>query len=243
MALLPGRRLSRRFVETMVVIIVASIVCLLAGPYLYRLYHRERLRAAAQEISAVVLAARLKAVKLERQVVLWVDPASRLALGWVDHPPYNFVQDPGEPAVLRLHIRSGLFFRYAPGDDGVNGPDAVAFDGYGGNPEIVDRIVFRPDGSLVPPQNSNSRTPLRPAVNAPGLPYGSIACDPSHSCRGIYVSDRPDGGPTANRNTFRISINDFGPTGRVSILKWLPRSEGGNPGESDYVPPPWKWVD
>src|SRR5262249_28950804 len=105
------------------------------------------------------------------------------------------------------------------------------------------RIVFRPDGSLLPPESPNSKAPLRPGKTTPLVPYGSINCNPGDSCRGIFVSDRPDGGPEANRNTFRISVNDFGPTGRVTILKWLPLSEGGNPGETNYVPPPWRWVD
>jgi hypothetical protein len=63
------------------------------------------------------------------------------------------------------------------------------------------------------------------------------------SCRGIYISDSPATGPEANRNTFRVSVNDFGPTGRTTILKWLPLSQGGNPEETNYVPPPWKWAD
>lgn len=238
----PGSRLSKRAVEAMVAIIVAGIVCLLAGPYLYRLYQRERLRAAVQEISTSAIAARLKAVKQNQQVVLWLDPASRLALVWADGPPYNFVHDPGEPTILSFRLRSGVFLRYAPSGDRVDGANAVAFDGYIGNPDLVDRIVFRPDGTLVAPENPNSKVPRRATLTA-SVPYGSIDCNPGDSCRGIYVSDRPDSGPEANRNTFRVSVSDFGPTGKVTILKWLPASQGGNSGETNYVPPPWKWVD
>ena len=227
----------------MVAIIVASMVCLLAGPYLYRLYRRERLRQAAQEISTMVLAARFTSVKLDRQIVLWIDPVNRVATGWADDPPYNFVQDAGENTLVRFRLRSGVHFRSAPAGDRVNGPDAISFDGYQGNPDLVDRIVFHPDGTLFPPQSPNSKTPRRPAAVTRSVPFGSIDCNPDESCRGIYVSDRPEGGPEANRNTFRISVNDFGPTGRVTILKWLPASQGANPGENDYVPPPWKWVD
>ena len=238
----PGGGLSKRAVEAMVAIIVAGIVCLLAGPYLYRLYRRERLRSAVQEISTTIIAARLKAVKQNRQVILWVDPARRLALAWADDPPDNFVQDPGEPTILRFRLRSEVFLRYAPSGDRVDGANAVAFDGYRGNPNLVDRIVFRPDGTLVAPEDPNSKAPRRATVTA-SVPYGSIDCNPGDSCRGIYVSDRPDSGPEANRNTFRVSVSDFGPTGRVTVLKWLPASQGGNPGETNYVPPPWKWVD
>jgi Tfp pilus assembly protein FimT len=239
----PRSRLSRRAVEVMVAIIVASIFCLLAGPYLYRLYRRERLRVAAQEISTVLIAARMKAVKQSQQVVVWIDPATRLALAWTDDPPYNFIQDPGEATVLRFRVRSGVYFRYAPSGDAVNGAGSVAFDGYQGNPELVDRVVFRPDGTLIAPQDPNSKAPRRPSAVTAAVPHGSIDCNPDDACRGVYISDKPDGGAQADRNTFRISVNDFGPIGRVTILKWLPASEGANPGETNYVPPPWKWVD
>ena len=71
-----------------------------------------------------------------------------------------------ERTLLRLRVRSGVFFRYAPSGDRVNGADSVAFDTYEGNPELVDRIVFRPDGTLVPPESPGSKPPLRPAVHS-----------------------------------------------------------------------------
>jgi type II secretory pathway pseudopilin PulG len=243
MARVTGGRFSRRAVEAIVALTVAGIVVLLAGPYLYRLWRRERLRIAAQEVYTLVVAARLQAVKLNQQVVLWIDPPTHEAIAWADTAPYNFVRDPDEAPVLRFRIRSGVFFRYAPSGDRVNDAKSVSFDTYRGDPEIVDRLVFHPDGTLESPQDPDSKTPMRPGVLTLSVPYGSINCNPQDSCRGIYISDRPLGGPEANRNTFRISVNDFGPTGRVSLLKWLPESEGGNPGETNYVPPPWKWVD
>lgn len=238
-----GGRFSRRIVEAVVAMTVAGIVALLAGPYLYRLWRRERLRIAAQEVYTLVVAARLQAVKLNRQVVLWIDPRTREAVAWADTFPYNFVKDPGEPAIMLFRIRSGVFFRYAPSGDRVNDAKSVSFDMYGGDRKIVDRLVFHADGTLEPPQDPDSKPPRRPGAVTRNVPYGSINCNPDDSCRGIYISDRPASGPEANRNTFRISVNDFGPTGRVSLLKWLPLSEGGNPGETNYVPPPWKWVD
>ena len=226
----------------MVAIIVASIVCLLAGPYLYRLWRRERLRGAAQEVYTLIIAARLKAVNLNQRVVLSINPPTRLIVAWTDAAPFNYVQDPGEPTVLHLRLRQGAFFQ-SPNGDEVNGPDSVAFDTYGGNPEIVDRVVFRPDGTLVIPQASNSKAPMRPAALTATVPYGSINCNPGKTCRGVYLSDRPRTGQQGEPNVFRVSVSDFGPTGRISILKWLPPSEGGNPGENNFVPSPWKWVD
>jgi hypothetical protein len=125
----------------------------------------------------------------------------------------------------------------------VNGPNAISFDGYKGNPNLADRIVFHPDGTLFVPQNPNSKPPRRPGKVTSRVPFGSIDCNPDNSCRGIYISDRPDGGKEEHRNTFRVSVNDFGPTGRVTVLKWLPESQGGNPGETNYVPPPWRWAE
>jgi hypothetical protein len=226
----------------MVAIIVASIVCLLAGPYLYRLWRRERLRGAAQEVYTLIIAARLKAVNLNQRVVLSINPTTRLIVAWTDAAPSNYVQDPGEPTVLHLRLRQGVFFQ-SPNGDEVNGPDSVAFDTYAGDPEIVDRVVFRPDGTLVIPQAPNSKAPLRPAALTATVPYGSINCNPGKTCRGVYLSDRPRTGQYGEPNVFRVSVSDFGPTGRISILKWLPPSEGGNPGENNFVPSPWKWVD
>src|SRR2546427_5755582 len=111
MARLPARRLSGHVVEVMVAITVAGIVCLLAGPYLYRLWRRERLRIAAQEVYTLVLTARLKAVKADRQVVLWINPSADLMEAWTDEAPHNFVQDPGEPTILHLKPRKGTIFR------------------------------------------------------------------------------------------------------------------------------------
>ncbi len=239
---MPEHRLSRRVVEVMVAIVVASIVCLLAGPYLYRLWRRERLRVAAREVSTLLLAARLKSVNRNEQVVLWIDPPTRLAVAWPEAAPANFVQDPGEPTILNLRLRSGVFLQSPDGDD-VDGPDSVSFDTYGGDPEIVDRVVFRPDGTLLPPQSANSKAPMRPAAHTEAVPYGSVNCNPGKTCRGIYLSDRRRTGKLESSNTLRVSVADFGPNSRVTILKWLPPSEGGNPGENNFVPPPWKWMD
>ncbi len=226
----------------MVAITVAGIVCLLAGPYLYRLWRRERLRIAAQELYTLVVAARLKAVKFNERVVLWINPSTRLIVAWTDTPPYDFIQEPGEPTLLHLRLRAGTVLQ-APGGDEVGGKDSVAFDMYDGDPELVDRIVFRPDGTLVAPQGPNSKTPTRPAKYTSAVPFGSVNCSPGDSCRGVYLSDRPLTGVEEKSNTFRVSVGDFGPIGRISILKWLPLSEGGNFREINYVPPPWKWVD
>ncbi len=236
-------RPSRRVVELMVAITVAGVVLLVAGPYLYRLWKREQLRIAVSEIYAFVAASRLHAVKHDRLVVVFVDLKGRRIMSWADSPPYDLVQEPGEPTLQQLPLPPSLFFRYAPNGDAVDDADAVCFDGYNGDRDLVDRIVFQPDGTLLFPQALNSRQPLRPRTYTAAVPYGSIDCNPGNRCRGIYIADRPEAGATSNRNAFRISVDDFGRSGRISLLKWLPLSEGGNRGETNYVPPPWRWVD
>ena len=61
--------------------------------------------------------------------------------------------------------------------------------------------------------------------------------DCKKNCRGIYISDKAAGGDE-DQNIFRISVDDFGPSGHASLLKWLPDDQGGNKGETDFVPPP-----
>src|ERR1700693_2656144 len=114
MAETQASRLSRHVVEALLALTVAGIVALLAGPYLYRLWRRERLRGAAQKIYTLVVAERLKAISTNQQVVMWIDPKARQVVAWGDLPPYNFVQDAGETTVLEFRIPSGVFFRYAP---------------------------------------------------------------------------------------------------------------------------------
>lgn len=236
-------RLSKRAVELMVAITIAGVFLLIAGPYLYRLWKREKLRIAVTEVYALVAASRLHAVRRDRMVVVFVDLKGRRIVSWEDAAPYDFVQNAGERTVAELPLPASLFFRYAPSGEAVDDADAVCFDGYKGNEELVDRIVFQPDGTLLPPQALNSRAPSRPKTYTQTVPYGSINCNPGNRCRGIYISDRADGSAQANRNTFRVSVDDFGKSGRATLLKWLPLSEGGNRGETNYVPPPWSWVD
>src|SRR5437773_880089 len=170
-------RPSRRVVELMVAITVAGVVLLIAGPYLYRLWKRERLRIAVSEVYAFVAASRLHAVKHERLVVVFVDLKGRRMVSWADLPPYDLVQEPGEPTLRQLPLPPSLVFRYAPNGDAVDDADAVCFDGYNGDRDLVDRIVFQPDGTLLSPQAPNSRQPLRPRTYTATVPYGSIDCN------------------------------------------------------------------
>lgn len=225
-------------IETLVAMAILASVCLFAGAYFYTILRRERVKAAAREVHSLVLAARMQAVRRERYVVLRVDLGSRELISWIDEPPENFERDPLERALGSYRIPEAVELRSVGGD--VDGPDSVSFDRYQWNDALVDRIVFRGDGSLVMPQATNSRPPVRPRTVTASVPSTSINC-PSAGCRGIFLADRSGSG--TGRNVFRISVDDFGRVGKISLLKWLPPGHGGNTGERDFTPPPWKWVD
>ncbi len=226
--------------ELMVAVVVGIIVILFAGVYMITLYRRYRMKSVVREVQTLVLATRMQAIKLNSNVVLFVDIANRRLYSWADKPPYNFAQDADEPTLNQYMLPAFVVFRQTPSGP-IDGPDTVAFDAYNGNAALVDRIVFQGDGGLVPPQAPNSIPPNKPSPYTVTVPYGSVDCGLPGQCRGVYLADRTGGGVT--RNVFRISVDDFGRTGKVSVLKWLPRPQGGNPSEFDFVPPPWQWQD
>lgn len=230
-------------IEMIIVVAIVGLVALFAAAYLRAISKRERLKSIAKEIHSIVLNTRLQAVKRNQACVMFIDPANRRITVWAEAPPYNYVQDSTEPTLIQFEIPGNVVFRLAPNGDAVNGPDAIAFDGYLGNAALVDRIVFKADGSLDPPEAANSQRPLRPGAFTQKVPAGSINCNPGQRCRGIYISDNALTGDMPNRNTFRISVDESGPTASVSLLKWVPSGSGGRGGEVNYAPPPWRWVD
>ncbi|MEO8347576.1 MAG: hypothetical protein ABI610_01590 [Acidobacteriota bacterium] len=225
-------------IETVVAMAILASACLFAGAYFYTILRRERIKAAAHGVHQLVLSARMQAVRRERYVVLQVDVGSRELASWIDDPPQNFVRDPGERFLGSYRIPEAVAFRSVGGS--VGGSDSVSFDKYQWNDALVDRIVFRGDGSLVIPQATNSRPPVRPRAVTASVTSTSINCPPA-GCRGIFLADRSGRG--TGKNVFRVSVDDFGRIGRVSLLKWLPPGHGGNAGERDFTPPPWEWVD
>jgi len=226
--------------ETVIVVAIIGIVAVFAGAYLRSITRREQLKAVALDVQRLVQATRAQAIQRNQACVMLVDPARGSIRVWADSQPYNYVQDAGEPTLMEYAIPPTAHFRFAPAGD-LNGPNAVCFDGYLGNPALVDRIVFKQDGTLDPP--SDCQAPRRPALFTGTVPTGSINCPPGQPCRGIYISDSELSGETANRNTFRVSVDDPRSTSEVTLLKWVPMGLGGNGGEVNYSPPPWRWVD
>jgi type II secretory pathway pseudopilin PulG len=233
-----ARRPGFTTIELIILLAIVGIVVLFAAAYLRSIFHRERLKRVVRDIHALVVAARAQAVRGHQTCVVSIDPASRQIKAWQDLPPENYTQDAGEPTLLSMEIPPSVVLRAAP-----DGGDGVAFDGYLGKESLVDRIVFKPDGSIDAPAAPNSQPPVKPALLTRSVPAGSINCNPNRQCRGIYVADNDRPGDLPNRNTFRISVDDFGPGSQATLLKWLPSAMGGNRGEVNYVPPPWKWVD
>jgi Tfp pilus assembly protein FimT len=225
-------------VEVIVAMAIVVSVFVFTLAYLHTIVRRERTKAAVRDIYSLVLATRMQAVRRDANVVLQIDLQKRQLTTWVDGSPGNFTRDDSERALNTQALPSFLSVRSVA--DAVDGPDGIAFDEYIGDPALVDRIVFRSNGGVIAPQALNSRPPVRPARVTGDVPSRSVNC-PDTGCRGIYLSDRATGGP--HRNLFRISVDDFGRVGKASLLKWLPPAQGGNSGERNFVPPPWKWVD
>jgi type II secretory pathway pseudopilin PulG len=225
-------------VELVVAMAIVVSVFVFTLAYLHTIVRRERMKTAVREIYSQVLAARMQAVRRDANVVLQVDLARRELTTWAESAPANFVRDESDALLSIRPMPSLVSVRSVSGP--ANGPDGIAFDAYAGNPALVDRVVFGSNGVLVRPQASNSRAPRKPSTVTGDVPSTSVNCLPA-GCRGIYLADRATGGP--NRNLFRISVDDFGRVGKASLLKWLPPEQGGNAGERDFVPPPWKWVD
>jgi len=225
--------------EIIAVMGLFGVMLVVTTPFLFHIYKREKLRSAVQEVYAQVLATRMQAVKRNLPVVMFINLANRTITTWADLPPYDYVQNAGEPTINQWTLPDFLLFTYAPGG-AVDAPKAIAFDQYIGNGGLVDRIIFLGDGTLLAPQAANSVQPAKPGVYTATVPVGSINCA-ANTCRGIFMSDR-DSTFEPNRNVFRISVDDFGVSGKASLTKWLPTSLGGNAGETDYVPgSPWIW--
>jgi type II secretory pathway pseudopilin PulG len=225
-------------IEVLVALAILASVCLFMSAYLHTIIKRERTKATVRQISTLVLAARMQALRRDCNVVIHIDPAAHDITSWVDALPLNLIRDPGEAVLSYFRLPAAVSLRSMSGN--LNGPDSVSFDEYQNDATLVDRIVFRADGSLLVPQASNSRPPDRPVTYSANVPSMSVNCRVT-GCRGVFVADRSDGG--SSRNLFRVGVDDFGRTGKPSLLKWLPPEQGGNGGERNFVPAPWKWTD
>src|SRR5207237_2632514 len=131
----------------------------------------------------------------------------------------NFVQNVGEPTIGTYAVpqeQRTFFLNPTNPSSAVRG---IAFDTYVGNGALVDLIAFRGDGTTVSPQAAYSARPAKPGSYTAKVPSGSINCA-AGDCRGIYITNDPSTSVINDRDVFRISVDDFGSNGKVSVLKW-----------------------
>lgn len=249
----PAFARSRGFslAEFVIVIGIFGLMAAVATPYFLKIGRHHRLLAQVHEIQSTLLAARMQAVKRNQQVVVQFfldDPTNctgggSCAITFVDNNR-NFVQDAGEPTIGTYSVtqQQRIFFLHPtlPADSSCR----IAFDRYIGNGSLVDLIAFQGDGTVVSPQDPNSARPAKPGVYTAKVPSGSVNCGGAGRCRGIYITNDPNSAVLTERDAFRISVDDFGSSGKISVLKWLPPSHGGNGGEVNFVPgSPWIWLN
>jgi len=207
-------------IETMIVFALSGLVALVALPAAGKIIRHSRDFGALASMRQVLAAARLQAVKNGANIVVEITqtpekqirlrtfrdrandtasplPADELAAAG------NFVQDsfagkPGnnEPTLSDFTVTSGIFL-WKQGGTKSDLDAAAAFDKYAGDASLVNRIVFLPNGGIVPPQASDS-----------GLPTTAGG-------RGIYFADG-DG-----KNFFRMTI-DSNLSGKFRIDKYVP---------------------
>jgi type II secretory pathway pseudopilin PulG len=244
--------------EALAVLVVLAIVVLISGQNMLRLIHRYQTTSAVREVYSIVLATRMLAIRSTQNAVVQFDIAGNSVHAWVDGNG-NFVQDSNEPTRLIFMVPPITRFSFPRGGNQWD----VAFDGYNGNRTLTDRIVFRPDGTIVSPECTKCNSPRQIARTSshnsyPDVPFGSIDCrgtnipstglPPLHGtwngnngfgCRGVYMT-RVIGTSTLSDDVFRISMDDFRRS--VSILKWVgPNTRAG----VLFVPPDpaWIWFD
>jgi prepilin-type N-terminal cleavage/methylation domain-containing protein len=238
------------FIELLVVVAIFGLMVAVATPYFLKISRHYRLLGQVHEIQSTLLAARMQAIKRNQQVVVqfFVSDATNCPGGgscattFVDNNR-NFVQNVGELTIGTYTVKEQqrIFFLNPtnPGDP----TRGIAFDTYNGSGILVDLIAFQADGTAVSPQAANSVRPIKPGAYTAKVPSGSINCV-GGDCRGIYMTNDPSTSVITERDVFRISIDDFGANGKVSVLKWLPLVHGGNAGEANFVPgSPWIWLD
>jgi type II secretory pathway pseudopilin PulG len=240
--------------ELIVVIGIFGLMVAVATPYFLKVGRHYRLLGQVHEIQSTLMAARMQAIKRNQQVVVqfYVSDSTKCPGGgscvitFVDNNR-NFVQNAGEPTIGTYAItqeQRTFFLNPTNPGSAVRG---IAFDTYAGNGALVDLIAFQGDGTTVSPQAAYCARPTcpggSPCVYTVKVPSGSINC-PAGDCRGIYITNDPSTAVIDNRDVFRISVDDFGSNGKVSVLKWLPTAHGGNASEVNFVPgSPWIWLD
>lgn len=211
--------------ELLITVAILAALALLIAPGAAKLIRRSQSLAAFSTIRQVLASARLQAVKRGVNVVVLMDltPENKIHFHTFqdrandETSPLpadeetgrsNFVQDTfintaaNEPTLGDVILPSNVVVWKqggSPHDDGVG----IAFDEYGGNTSLVNRIAFLPTGGIVPPEDTASGQPT------------------SAGGRGIYFAD------TGGKNFFRVTI-DSEVSGRLRVDKYGPSGYEAN---------------
>lgn len=217
----PQRTRGFSLVETLLVLAILSFLVVLSGPVAGKLIRRSNSFAAYSTVRQTLGMARLQAVRRTANVVVEVSltPDKHLRLRTFqdrandESTPLpndetaaagNFVQDAGvfasspatdEPTLADITLGANTrLWKWGGSKDDVSA--GVAFDAYGGDTSLVDRIVFLPTGGIASPEAANS-----------GAPTGTGG-------RGIYFAD------SGGQNFFRVTVDgDF--LGRFRVDKYV----------------------
>ncbi len=208
--------------ETLIVLALIGLVAVIAMPVAGRLIRHSRGLGAFSSVRQVLATARLQAVKRGTNVVVEIglteDKSIRLrtfqdrANDATSPLPAderaaagNFRQDTGtfatspatdEPTLGELTIAPGISV-WKQGGTKHDLVEGAAFDKYAGDATVIDRIVFLPNGGIVPPQDTGS-----------GLPTTSGG-------RGLYFADEQ------GRNYFRVTV-ETNISGKFRVDKYVP---------------------
>lgn len=208
------------FPEVFAVLILTAVVGAAATPVAGKMARRARGFGALAEVRQVLAVARMQAIRRSANVVVTISRASdgRILLhtfqdrandATVPLPADeqaaagNSVQDTGtfatspatdEPTLSDVSIQPAIRL-WKQGSAADDTAEAIRFDAYGGDPALVDRIVFLPSGGILPPQDLASGPPT------------------SASGRGIYFAD------FSGTNFFRVTV-DADLTGRIRSDKF-----------------------
>jgi type II secretory pathway pseudopilin PulG len=207
--------------EALIVLALIGLVAVLAVPVAGRLIRHSRGLGAFASVRQVLATARLQAVKRGTNVVVEISltdeksirlrtfqdrandttsplPADELAAAG------NFRQDTGtfatspttdEPTLGEFVVAQGIAVWKQGGTKNDLG-EGAAFDKYGGDATIIDRIVFLPSGGVLPPQDTTC-----------GLPTTSGG-------RGLYFAD------DQGRNFFRVTV-ESNISGKFRVDKYV----------------------
>ena len=74
-------------VELMIVLAIMGVIALVAVPWFYKIAQRQALKSAAFEIETTLLAARMKAVKLNQPVTVAINSTAPVQLQTLEPPP------------------------------------------------------------------------------------------------------------------------------------------------------------